>query len=152
MIPLTTVDIDAVSKWISGVPFECWPQQHPVDHQLRPAMVNDLAWQDFGTRTDDLVKELLIEFPLHSVAYNRMLSVVMPGHSIPPHVDEQPLDWITRVHVPLITNNRTFMIIEGELHAMAVGTAYSFDTRRQHAVRNTGNTPRIHFMFDVRRE
>jgi aspartyl/asparaginyl beta-hydroxylase len=87
-----------------------------------------------------------------SVAYNRMLSVVMPNHVIDPHVDAQPLEWITRVHVPLVTNEQAVTITNNKRYHLEVGKAYLVNTRIEHAVRNDGTTPRIHFMFDVRRE
>jgi len=159
MTPFAHCDISAVLAWITSIDFALWPQQHRIDDQLRPAMVNDIEWHGFGSHTDDLVKELLVEFslqlvvefPLRYVAFNRMLSVVMPGHSIPPHVDAQQPEWITRVHVPITTNERAFMTIDGVQHSLAIGSAYLIDTRCEHAIRNDGDTPRIHFMVDVRR-
>lgn len=148
---LARVDVAEVLAWISAIDFAEWPQQHRVDAQLRPAMVNDLAWQGFGARTDTLVAELLAHLPAGARDCNRMLSVVMPGHSIEAHCDVQPSEWITRVHVPLTTNDRATIVIGGQSHHLEVGMAYLVDTRIEHAVRNDGNTPRIHFMFDVRR-
>lgn len=146
----TGLDVAAVASWISAIDFADWPQQHPIDAQLRPAMVNDLAWHGFGQRTTALVATILQTLKPGVVAYNRMLSVVMPGHSIHAHVDAQLPDWITRVHVPLTTNEQAVTVMADEPHHMQVGTAYAVDTTREHAVRNDGDTPRIHFMFDVR--
>lgn len=113
-------------------------------------MVNDISWHDFGAQTDALVAELMRSMRVPMFAFNRMLSVVMPGHQIEAHCDSQQSDWITRVHVPLQTNDQAVMCVEGVDYRMDVGVAYRFDTRREHAVRNGGDTPRIHFMFDVR--
>lgn len=148
------VDVADLAAWIAGIDFALWPQQHRLeDGKLRPAMVTDLAWHGFGERTDAFSKEIARGYlkAAHKVVYNRMLSVVMPGHSIPPHVDAQESDWIRRIHVPLVTNEKAYMIIDGVAEHWRAGQVYFIDTRVEHAIRNDGDTPRIHFMFDVRR-
>lgn len=146
---ITQLDIDDLASWIAAIPFEDWPQQRRLDDGLiRPSMVTDLAWHSFGDEVADCVDDLMRHFE-GCVAYQRMLSVVMPGHSIAPHIDEQGKSWRCRVHVPLLTNAKSFFWVEGQPHAMECGFAYRVDTTRQHAVTNAGETPRIHFMFDV---
>ena len=134
-------DVSALTAWITAIPFEEWPQQSLLeDGRIRPAMVTDLSWHGFGKMTSEFAS-----------ASNRMLSVVMPGHSIPPHQDQQDLRWITRVHVPLTTNDKAVFIADGETFHMKVGKAYRVNTLAEHEVRNDGLTPRIHFIFDVLR-
>lgn len=150
---LCAVDASPVTAWLSSLPLSAWPQQHRVDEQLRPAMVNDPDWYGFGARTLALVNALLEALPGTGPVedYNRMLSCVMPGHAIPEHADAQEPAWLTRVHVPLVSNDRALFVSGGaELH-LEVGAAYLVDTRVPHAIRNDGAMPRIHFMFDVRR-
>lgn len=137
------VDVNGLAEWIQSIPFEDWPQQHRLNGEIRPAMVTDLAWQGFGDRTESLVQALASE------TFGRMLSVVMPGHWIDPHVDV--IDGaLTRVHVPILTNDRAFMVVDGVSYGMSPGLAYTLDTRAVHSVKNYGDTPRIHLMFDVR--
>lgn len=143
------VNSAALSEWISAIPFEEWPQQHRLaDGLIRPAMVTDPAWHGFGAMTDGVVSEIMVQFD-GLVACQRMVSAVMPGHSIPPHRDHQAKTWRCRVHVPLLSNDRSRFIIEGTPYAMPPGFAYRVDTEKEHAVTNDGDTPRIHFMFDV---
>jgi len=167
--PLARVDperLAAIIVWLESLPFDRWPQQHRLaDGQIRPAMVNDPEWYGFGARTFALVNELLEAMRNAAsgellealpgtgpvVDSNRMLSCVMPGHSIPEHADEQEPAWLTRVHVPLTTNDRAVFVAAGLEHHLEVGWAYLVDTRVPHAIRNDGPTPRVHFMFDVRR-
>lgn len=132
------VAYEALAAWIAGIPFEDWPQQNRIDALLRPAMVTDLAWHGFGALSDPLVRSF-------GRTQQRMLSCVMPGHDIPLHRDEQPADFLYRVHVPLLTNARA--TFNGE--HLPRGFAYAIDTREPHEVRNDGTTPRTHFMFDV---
>lgn len=144
-----SINISKLAAWIVAISFEDWPQQHRLaDGKLRPAMVSDPEWNGFGQETAGIVAELLALFPGHR-AYQRMLSVVMGGHSIEPHVDHQAPEWRCRVHVPLLANSRSAFIVGGRAYALAPGTAYRVNTEAEHAVTNDGDSPRIHFMFDV---
>lgn len=147
---LASVEVEGIAHWIKAIPFSAWPQQRPVDSQLRPAMVTDTAWHGFGNEVHDLVTGLMNNFP-ECAPYQRMLSVVMPGHSIEPHHDAQGPDWICRVHVPLQSNSQAFTTMLGKDINLKVGSAYKLNTEETHSIRNGGKTPRIHFMFDVRR-
>lgn len=156
MTPVRTfarVDISALAAWIARIPLTDWPQQHRVDHQIRPAMVNDPHWHAMNFVTSAIVERLLYTSPLPLGCRddNRMLSVVMPGHDIHTHADPVSPDWITRVHVPLHTNPDAVMIFDGAEYLLDAGSAYLVDITQEHSVVNRGPTPRIHFMFDVRR-
>lgn len=146
---LGPVNASDLVDWIAAIPFEDWPQQHRLDDgQIRPAMVTDLAWHGFGDHVDAIVASLMQGFP-GCAAYQRMLSVVMPGHAIAPHRDLQAKTWRCRVHVPLISNDRSKFIVEGWAYELRPGFAYKVNTEAVHGVTNDGETPRIHFMFDV---
>ncbi len=142
--------VKAVVRWITAIPFEDWGQQKPHGVlPLKPAMMSNHTWHDFGETLDPLVNEILALYP-GGIALQRMLSVVMPGDEIPRHVDHQCEEWVERVHVPLTTNDTAFFICDDGPHHMEVGSAYRVNTEAYHAVKNDGATPRIHFMFDVR--
>lgn len=143
---LASIDIADLSAWLLPIPFEDWPQQSL--RELKPAMVNDPEWHGFGAQAAPTVATLMGHFP-GCKATQPMLSVVMPGHAIEPHVDHQGPKWLCRVHVPLTTNPRSFFIVGGSHHLLAPGHAYRVNTEAEHAVTNGGISPRIHFMFDV---
>lgn len=144
---LCPVEADDLIAWIIAIPFTDWPQQHP-DNGMRPAMVNDPAWHDLWPRTHLLVAEVLEHFPACHDA-NRMLSVVMPGHTIPEHADQQAPDWVTRVHVPLTSNTRSGLGMPDGAWWLQPGQAYRVNTEVPHSIWNYGETPRVHFMCDV---
>jgi hypothetical protein len=146
---LCSVEIDAVATWIGEIPLEEWPQQRVLaDRKLRPAMVTDHLWYDFGHMADPIVRRIMHWFA-GCAPQQWMLSAVMPGHSIPPHRDEQSPNWLCRVHVPITTNPLSLFIVGDRSHNMKVGEAYRVNTEARHSVTNNGETPRIHFMFDV---
>lgn len=148
--PLVRCVVTPLTRWISEIPFEQWPQQSRLeDGKIRPAMVTDLAWNKFGERSESLVTTIAKH--VGGKAYQRMLSVVMPGHSIDAHKDNQESQWVVRVHVPLMTNEAALFIFDRwRFFNLRVGTAYRINTEALHEVRNDGVTPRIHLMFDVK--
>lgn len=141
--------VKALSDWIEGIPLEDWPQQRPYGAPLQPAMQTNAEWHGFGLKFDPLVAALMKHFP-KAIPLQRMLSVVMPGDEIPPHVDGQSPEWICRVHVPLVGDAKSVFIMDDGEHRLEVGKAYRVNTEARHAVKNRGKLPRIHFMFDVR--
>jgi hypothetical protein len=147
--PLSRVNVAEVVAWITGIDLRSWPQQS--HRELKPAMVTDLAWFGMGERTESLVDAIMQDMP-GCLSFQRMLSMVMPGHSIDPHRDHQAPYWMFRVHIPLVTNERSRFIVGGHHHHLDVGHAYKVNTEVEHAVENGGDTPRIHFMFDVGRK
>ena len=142
------VELQKVIKWINLIDFTEWPQQSRLaDGQIRPAMVHG-DWHDFQEVTEPLVKSIMQH--ITGIPAKRMMSVVMPGHSIEPHTDLQADNWLTRIHVPLTTNDQSIFYIEGQPNHFEVGKAYYVDTRIEHAIENKGTTPRIHFMLDIK--
>lgn len=146
---LRAVDVADIVDWISAIPFQDWHQQTPLgDGQLRPAMMTDPAWHGFGAVVAPAIAEILEMFP-GCAARQIMLSVVMPGHAIEPHRDQQPPAWLCRVHCPLTSNPRSRFIVGGIDHHLEVGSAYRVNTEIEHAVANDGASPRTHLMTDI---
>ena len=114
-------------------------------------MVTDLSWFSMGERVNGLVEEVMVHLP-GFFPFQQMLSVVMPGHSIEPHVDHQPPHWKFRVHIPLVTNDRSLFTVDKKSYQLEVGRSYKVNTEMEHSVDNRGEAPRIHFMFDVGRK
>src|SRR3990167_3258776 len=143
---LGKVDVADLIQWISDIDFADWHQQPSlVDGQIRPAMMTDLSWHGFGYQTDSVVSQVMFSHFTGCASFLRMLSVVMPGHSIEPHTDSQASYWICRVHVPLISNTQSDFIIGGLVYNLIPGMAYKVNTEAVHSVSNNGEIPRIHF-------
>lgn len=60
------------------------------------------------------------------------------------HADPHPY----RVHIPLVTNQGSFMVVWGKLWQLQLGYAYRVRVQEDHTAINTGATPRIHLVFD----
>ena len=98
-----------------------------------------------------VVAAVLAYPPVDLTAHRVVLSRVLPGQRHDLHVDKMRADWVTRIHVPILTNEGAWMLWEEEgrkVHFEA-GKAYTFDATRRHAFGNDGPTERVHLMFDL---
>ena len=137
--PFAAVDVSELAAWLRTVPLADWPKMADPDSL------------GAGNRIRAIADRLMIEFPGCSLS-GVGLFLLAPGQHHPPHEDIQPPNWVTRVHVPVVTNRHAIAITpDGAIH-MEAGVAYTFDTRATHAVRNDGSEPRVHMVFDVVRK
>lgn len=144
--PLTPVDATELIVWVDGISRRTWPGwSKPNDS---PALVDDPAWERLEWHTQPVVSQLLTLFPGCRDAY-RYISALHPGDYVPPHTDTLVQGWVTRVHVPIITNEDAVFIVDEKEHHLEVGMAYQVNPQNLHAVANRGNCTRIHLMFDV---
>jgi hypothetical protein len=79
----------------------------------------------------------------------RLLSLV-PGGSVAEHVDAHHGFQYgqVRLHVPVVTNPRALLFIEGQQYHWPAGQLWYGDFGRRHAIRNSGATERIHLVVD----
>lgn len=149
------VEVGPLIRWVREIPFDAWPQQHKeADGSLRPAMVNDPLWHDFHHMSNVAVAQVCQHLEVAPGRdTNRMLSVVMPGRGIDWHRDLMVPTWLGRIHIPLVSNPKAYTCVVApkgrEIHKMRVGQAYWYNTERYHSTWNGGDTPRIHFLFDL---
>lgn len=125
--------------WLESIPRDEW------------AGMSDPAWHNCDLEVRPPAERLVAKHFPGCVISGLGLFLLAAGQKHPAHTDEQPPEWVTRVHIPLVTNPKaTATTDDGELH-MQVGKAYRFNTRAMHAVHNGGDTPRVHLVFDVKR-
>lgn len=145
-MPVCPVDVTALAAWLADARPH-WPALPCPTKPQRIAPPAEL--------TGPIVSHVLARFDgaARTVADAVRLSRMLPGQRHDLHVDRQRSDWITRIHVPIVTNPGAWMLWEeepGRVHFEA-GVAYTFDTTRRHAFGNDGATERVHLMFDVLR-
>lgn len=144
---LCTVDVRDLVRWVAGIDRLLWPDwEKPAS---RPAVVADARWENMEKIVSPVIAEVMKNFPDDHCATEPMITTVHSGDYVPPHTDDTHDGWVTRIHVPIVTNKDAAMIIDGEEYHFLVGKAYTFDIRKPHAIRNNGKASRIHLMFDV---
>ena len=144
--PIGKVKVDDLIEWIEGIDRSTWPDWHKGPS--RPAVVEQPAWENLQQNTDRVVSEVMQHFPGCRDVY-RSITTVHPGDYVPPHTDTCSPEWISRVHVPIITNPGCFLIMGKKRFHLDVGKAYRVNVGTPHAIVNDGDASRIHLMFDV---
>lgn len=76
-----------------------------------------------------------------------------PGGDLHEHRDQEGnlLFGIMRLHLPLKTNPKATLKVEGIRRHIPVGEIWALDTSGLHTARNEGDEGRIHIIIDVRR-
>lgn len=137
--PFADVDVTELAARLTAIPVSLWPRL------IDPTK---FGWAEIAA---PLVDHLMVWNFTNCLCGGVGLFVLDPGQRHTPHTDVQPPEWVTRVHVPVVSNPlATATTDEGTIH-MLVGKAYRFNTRALHAVYNGGKTPRVHLVFDVKR-
>jgi hypothetical protein len=137
--PLCRIEVDDLIEWIGNRIWDKGSNDRPY------VMVDPLFLED---KTDRVVSELMPNFP-GCKDTSRSITVLNAGDYVPYHTDNCFSDWITRIHVPIVTNPHTWFLIDGLAHHMEVGMSYQVNPSKPHAVSNAGDATRIHLMFDI---
>ena len=113
---------------------------------------NPTAQSKFAAFETDL--RPVFEFLAHTygrdgVSVRCILTRLAPGFRIPRHRDGGfSLCYSHRIHIPIASNDSVFFMVGGEEIAMKEGEVWEINNMREHAVRNDGETPRIHLIID----
>jgi Aspartyl/Asparaginyl beta-hydroxylase len=107
-------------------------------------------WAEWSGLILPVMEQATRSFGYKRYAYPRvMLARMDPGGIIHPHVDASTsAGFPHKIHVPLQTNSLVEFYIEPNTYHFEVGKAYEVNNRVLHAVRNRGETARIHLIFE----
>ena len=101
---------------------------------LLPIMTRAAAWYGYAE-------------PVYPKA---ILARLAAGRGIDRHVDREPSNpLVHKIHVPLQTNPRALLTIDGHALHLEVGHAWEVNNLVPHAAFNGGVRDRIHFIFEV---
>ena len=160
------VDVSAILGWCNDWPADQWPTISRASYppEIRCTMVPpyppgpirmsglyDWEWNAFVLYAEPLVMHLMKNFPDCHME-KPWLSACFPGYGVDFHTDQQPDNFVTRIHCPIITNPAARVNVSGEKYYPKVGMSYKIDPRVPHGVKNDGKEIRIHFIFDVMRK
>ena len=108
------------------------------------------AWAQWRERIEPVLTAATKPYGYTRSVYPRvMLARMAPGGIIQPHVDAGPAArWPHKIHVPLTTNPQVEFFIDGHCHYLKEGQAYEVNNLVPHAVRNRGDSDRIHLIFE----
>jgi aspartate beta-hydroxylase len=94
------------------------------------------------------VREILdgLRVPVRGVRFSSLAA----GATVPEHTDQPygvPIGWV-RLHIPVITSDRTGLVLNGADYRWKLGEFWYADFGRPHSVYNKGDQPRVHLIID----
>ena len=168
--PLGPVDISAIRADILAIPPAIWERenahkpnkfealdktQHIVFRFIKSPLdatqsVDFPIWAQWRERLEPVLAQATRSYGYARATFPRiMLAKMDPGGIIHPHVDANPAaGWPHKIHVPIQTNPAVEFYIDPNTYHLEEGQAYEVNNRGIHAVKNFGETPRIHLIFE----
>jgi hypothetical protein len=147
------VDVSGLAEWLHG-PGVSAPWIVQEDTQQKPQRLLAEHCLEMAMLANPLVELALAALPVPCTAAEVVLSRMLPGQRHGMHADFQNTSWLTRVHIPVLTNLHAWHYFEDDPEGsfyMPRGFAYAFNAQRRHAFGNDGQTARVHLIFDAMR-
>lgn len=107
-------------------------------------------WQLWKQRLEPVLRQATLAYGYPNGEFPRiMLAKMAPGGVIKPHRDTGPAArWPHKIHVPIQTNDRALFFVDPDYRCFQEGRAYEVNNLGIHAVKNGGDSPRIHLIFE----
>ena len=108
------------------------------------------AWADWRALLEPVMQAAVAQYGYENGAFPRvMLARMGPGGEIKPHRDANAAaKWPHKIHVPLLTNDQVTFFVDGVGYHLPEGEAAEVNNMGVHAVKNDGDTDRIHLIFE----
>jgi hypothetical protein len=168
--PLGPVPFEALREAVLGIPDELWnledslkPNRFETLDRTRHIVfrfVKDLKdwrtdyerplWAQWQSLLQPVLDAAVKPYGYARGVFPRvMLARMAPGGIIQPHRDNMPAAlWPHKIHVPLMTNDKVGFYIEPNTYHFPVGEAVEVNNLDVHAVKNEGDSDRIHLIFE----
>ena len=168
--PLGRVDIAALREAVLAIPEDVWNAENADKPNRFDALdatrhiifrfVSNLRdwrshygrplWDEWRPLLEPVLAQATADYGYARGEFPRvMLARMAPGGVIHPHRDENPAaKWPHKIHVPLLTNPDVTFFVDGKDYHFAEGEAVEVNNMGLHAVRNAGNSDRIHLIFE----
>jgi hypothetical protein len=168
--PLGPVPFEALREAVLGIPDELWnledslkPNRFETLDRTRHIVfrfVKDLKdwrtdyerplWAQWQPLLQPVLDAAVKPYGYARGVFPRvMLARMAPGGIIQPHRDNMPAAlWPHKIHVPLLTNDKVGFYIEPKTYYFPVGEAVEVNNLDVHAVKNEGDSDRIHLIFE----
>lgn len=107
-------------------------------------------WKEFAPILLPIMDAAAKPFGYIKGVYTRvMLAKLSPNCFIAPHKDGDKTGSIPhKIHIPLEINEGVFFYVDGIKYQLKEGEAYEVNNAAMHSVANSGDTDRIHLIFE----
>jgi hypothetical protein len=108
------------------------------------------AWVEWRALIEPVLQRAVAPYAYANGAFPRvMLARMAAGGEIKPHRDANAAaKWPHKIHVPLLTNDRVTFYVDGVGYHLPEGEAAEVNNMGVHAVKNDGDSDRIHLIFE----
>lgn len=167
---LGAVDIEALRSAVLAIPEAVWDEQDAEKPNKFEALDRTRhivfrfvdstrdwrgshdrpLWAEWRALLEPVLRQSVRDYGYVRGVFPRvMLARMAPGGVIQPHIDANPAaKWPHKIHVPLLTNPQVGFQIGSTIHHFPVGSAVEVNNLGPHAVRNDGDSDRIHLIFE----
>ena len=168
--PLGKVDISGIRDGILAIPEEIWDAENAdkpnrfealdrTRHIVFRFVSNFQDWRDsydrplwaqWRERLEPVLAEATRPYGYAHAAFPRvMLARMAAGGIIKPHRDANPAaKWPHKIHVPIQTNDQVAFLVGDTEYHFPEGEAVEVNNMGVHALRNGGDSDRIHLIFE----
>lgn len=108
------------------------------------------AWAEWRALLEPVMQAAVVSYGYANGQFPRVMFARMaPGGEIKPHRDANAAaKWPHKIHVPLLTNDKVTFFVDNVGYHMPEGEAAEVNNMGVHAVKNDGDTDRIHLIFE----
>lgn len=108
------------------------------------------AWAEWRALIEPVLQRAVAPYDYANGVFPRvMLARMAAGGEIKPHRDANAAaKWPHKIHVPLLTNDRVTFYVDGVGYHLPEGEAAEVNNMGVHAVKNDGDSDRIHLIFE----
>ena len=108
------------------------------------------AWAEWRALIEPVLQRAVAPYAYANGAFPRvMLARMAAGGEIKPHRDANAAaKWPHKIHVPLLTNEKVTFYVDGVGYHLPEGEAAEVNNMGVHAVKNDGDSDRIHLIFE----
>jgi len=108
------------------------------------------AWAEWRALLEPVMQAAVVSYGYANGQFPRVMFARMaPGGEIKPHRDANAAaKWPHIIHVPLLTNDKVTFFVDSVGYHLPEGEAAEVNNMSVHAVKNDGDTDRIHLIFE----
>lgn len=165
---LGTADIGALRDRVGSLPESQW-ESEDENKPNRFARLNDTShvifryidadkpfdfreyplWDDWKDLLLPVMEQAANSLGYKSYRFPRVMLARLPaGGRISGHSDGGASHYVHKIHVPLTTNAETIFRVGQQKKHLPIGEIVEVNNKRNHAVRNDGESDRIHLIFE----
>lgn len=130
-----------------------WAIQSNLKDPSKPCPPYHIKKDDDTIESDEFNVETELNFGFAKKVidtFSNIRQTVIAAHPPETRIDlHTDTDNFVKVHIPIVTNDKSYFNFEDEVFNLKTGHAYLINTSLLHGTHNAGDTDRVHFIFKI---